>query len=452
MRRETIRMDTLNSFSPQASLVMVGHAFQKLGIWSVIERQVKIKQKVRRYTPTQKLLDAFINMLAGGQGLVEVNTRVRTDQLVQLAFGRDGCAEQSTISDTFSAASLENVQQLRAGLKQILRRHGQCAGHNYRRQYQLLDVDLTGLRAGASAEGATTGYFADRRQRRGRQLGRVLATRTQELVVERLYEGKRQLDHTFQGLVLAAEDVLDLAENKRKRTILRADGGAGDDANINWTLTREYYLLTKVRNWQRAYKLAQTVKRWYADPKVADRQLGWVQTPARYARSTRQVAVRHPKKTKTGQVAWHYHVLVFNLTDAMLFQLSGQPQPCRPTTRQRLLAAAYAYDLRDGGLETQNRGDKQGLGLSKRNKRSLTGQEMLILLAQLAHNLVIWSRDRLAVTDPRFRHYGVQRVVRDLFQISGHVTLTAMGQIKQVVLNPDHPYAAAFQKAFGDDW
>lgn len=445
-------MDTLKIFSAQASLVMVGHAFQQLGIWAVIEQKVKVKQKVRCYTPGQKMLDAFVNMLAGGQGVVQVNTRVKPDQAVQLAFGRDGCAEQSTISDTFSAASPANVQELREALKQILHQHGRCAAHNYRRQYQLLDVDLTGLRAGASAEGATTGYFADRRQRRGRQLGRVLATRTEELVAERLYEGKRQLDHSFQELVLAAEDVLDLAENKRKRTILRADGGAGDDANINWTLTRQYYLLTKVRNWRRAYKLAQTVKRWYADPKVADRQLGWVQTPACYARATRQVAVRHPKKTKTGQMDWHYHVLVFNLTDAMLFQLSGQPQPCHPTTRQRLLAAAYAYDLRDGGLETQNRGDKQGLGLSKRNKRSLAGQEMLILLAQLAHNLVIWSRNRLAVTDPRFLHYGVQRVVRDLFQISGQVTLTAKGQIKQVVLNPEHPYAAAFQKAFGDDW
>lgn len=445
-------MDTPNNFSAQASLVMVGDTFQQLRIWPVIERRVKIKQKVRRYTPSQKLLDAFINMLAGGQGLVQVNTRVRPDRLVQLAFGRQGCAEQSTISDTFSAASLDNVKQLRAALQQILRRHGRCAAHNYRRQYQLLDVDLTGLPAGARAEGATSGYFADRHQRRGRQLGRVLAPHTQELVVERLYEGKRQLDHSFQALVQAAEDVLELAENKRKRTILRADGGAGDDANINWTLARHYYLLTKVRNWQRAYRLAQTVTRWYADPKVTDRQLGWVQTPAQYTRPTRQVAVRHPKKTKTGKTDWHYHVLVFNLTDAMLFHLSGQPRPCRPSTRQRLLAAAYAYDLRDGGLETQNRGDKQGLGLSKRNKRSLAGQELLILLAELAHNLVIWSRDHLAAVDPRFRHYGVQRIVRDLFQISGQVTLTPKGQIQQVVLNPAHPYAAAFQKAFGDDW
>jgi len=445
-------MDTLNTFSAQASLVMVGQAFRRRGIWAVIERQVKIKQKVRRYTPTQKLLDAFINILAGGQGLVQVNTRVRPDRLVQLAFGRDGCAEQSTISDTFSAASPEHVQQLRAALKHILRQHGRCAAYNYRRHYQLLDVDLTGLHAGASAEGATTGYFADRRQRRGRQLGRVLATHTEELVVERLYAGRCQLDASFQDLVRAAEDVLELTENKRKRTILRADAGAGDDRNINWTLARAYYLLTKVRNWRRAYKLAQTVTHWYPDPKVADRQLGWVQTPARYARPTRQVAVRHPKKTKTGQVDWHYHVLVFNLTDAMLFQLSGQPQPCRPTARQRLLAAAYAYDLRDGGLETQNRGDKQGLGLSKRNKGHLAGQELLILLAQLAHNLVIWSRDQLAATAPRFRHYGVQRIVRDLFQISGQVTLSPKGQIQQVVLNPDHPYAAAVQKAFGDDW
>ena len=51
-----------------------------------------------------------------------------------------------------------------------------------------------------------------------------------------------------------------------------------------------------------------------------------------------------------------------------------------------LLAALHAYDQRDGGLETQNKGDKQGLGLNKRNKRRFCAQEILVLMAQLAHD------------------------------------------------------------------
>lgn len=442
-------MDTFTDYTKQAGLVLIGKHFIAKGMWAVIEQEVQIKQKTRQHTPHEKMLDAFISMLAGGHGLVEINTRVRPDPMVQLAFGRQRCAEQSTISDTFDACTPTNVQQLRTALKKILRQHGRCYQHDYEHQWQLLDVDMTGLLAGRQGEGVTKGYFAHQRQGRGRQLGRVLATRYEELVVERLYPGKRQLDQSFQDLVLALEDVLDLPENKRKNTILRMDGGGGDDANINWALNRGYHLLTKVRNWQRAYKLAQTVTEWWPDLKVPDRYVGWVETPHVYAAPTRQVAIRHPKKKKDGSPGWHYHVLVFSLTDAMLFDLSGREQPAQPSVRESLFAAVYAYDQRDGGLETQNRGDKQGLGLSHRNKRSFAAQEMLVLLAQLAHNLIIWSRNQLCAVETRFRKFGIQRMTRDVFQIDGQVSLSATGCVQHVTLNGRHPHAAAFQRAFG---
>ena len=98
-------MKTSTEFTRQASLVMVGQKFLELGLWSTIEKYVRIKQKIRCYTPYQKMLDAFITMLAGGRGIVESNTCVRPDRVVQLAFGRTGCAEQSTISETFNGST-----------------------------------------------------------------------------------------------------------------------------------------------------------------------------------------------------------------------------------------------------------------------------------------------------------------------------------------------------------
>lgn len=55
---------------------------------------------------------------------------------------------------------------------------------------------MTGLPAGRLGEGVTKGYFANMRNRRGRQLGWVLAIWYEELMVERFAErdGKRQLD------------------------------------------------------------------------------------------------------------------------------------------------------------------------------------------------------------------------------------------------------------------
>ena len=41
------------------------------GFGETVGTHVRIKQKVIRHTPLDKLLDAFINILAGGEGLVE---------------------------------------------------------------------------------------------------------------------------------------------------------------------------------------------------------------------------------------------------------------------------------------------------------------------------------------------------------------------------------------------
>src|SRR5437762_1350118 len=73
----------------------------------------------------------------------------------------------------------------------------------------------------------TKGYSANQRNRRGRQLGRVVASRYDEVVVDRLFDGKTQLTKALQPLLLAAEQTLDLDEGKRRRTIARVDAGGG---------------------------------------------------------------------------------------------------------------------------------------------------------------------------------------------------------------------------------
>src|SRR5208337_503372 len=153
-------------------------------------QSVHIKQKVLRHTPTDKLKDCLINILAGGSGLVETNTLVRPDRAIQVAFGRGACAEQSTISDTLNACTAENVNQMRAAINLILRQYGCCCKHKYDRHWQLLDVDVTGMPAGRLGEGVTKGYFAGEKNCRGRQLGRVLASWYDEIVVDKLYNGK----------------------------------------------------------------------------------------------------------------------------------------------------------------------------------------------------------------------------------------------------------------------
>src|SRR5258707_10974690 len=99
-------------FSARAALVALGLWLKQQKIWTPIEEKVNIAQKTVQHTPVQKLLDAFIALLAGAHGLVEINKRVRSDPALQHAFGREACAEQSVVQETLDACTQDNVQQM----------------------------------------------------------------------------------------------------------------------------------------------------------------------------------------------------------------------------------------------------------------------------------------------------------------------------------------------------
>src|SRR5204862_6017019 len=106
-----------------------------------------------------------------------------------------------------------------------------------------------------------------------------------------------------------------------------------------------------------------------------------------------------------------------------------------------LLAYVTFYDQRGGGVETSFKGDKQGLGMTKRSKKRFEAQQMVMLLSALAHNVIVWARHWLA--SPTLHHYGMLRLVRDVFHISGFLLTDACGQVVRIVLNQAAPLASA---------
>ncbi len=70
---------TTKHFSPTASLAAIGVKLSQLNLFGPIRTTVQIRQKTIKHTPTDKLSDAFISLLAGAHGLVEINTRLRAD-------------------------------------------------------------------------------------------------------------------------------------------------------------------------------------------------------------------------------------------------------------------------------------------------------------------------------------------------------------------------------------
>ena len=114
---------TTRRFSSRTSLAALGVKLRSLDVFGPIRDTVRIAQKAVKHTPAQKLSDAFIAMLAGAHGLVERNTRVRSDRALPVACGRTACAEQAVVQETLDACTAEHVAHLEQAVDALDRQH-----------------------------------------------------------------------------------------------------------------------------------------------------------------------------------------------------------------------------------------------------------------------------------------------------------------------------------------
>ena len=357
---------------------------------------------------------------------------------MQAAFGRTACAEQSVVQETLDACTDTHVAQMHQAMDAIYRQHSRGYRHDSPRSLQVLDADMTGMPCGKKAAFATKGYFAKQRNRRGRQLGRVLASRYDEIVVDRLFGGTTQLTIALRPLVQAAEQTLELDDDKRRRTLWRLDAGGGSVAEVNWLLDRGYQVHCKDYSGTRAQTLAASVTTWVDDPRIPERQVGWVTVAATpYSRPVRRIAVRCRKKN--GQ--WGVGVLISTLSPPEVLTLTRQPVDRLQTPTAVLLAYVSLYDQRGGGVEIAIKGDKQGLGMTKRNKKRFAAHQMVTQLTALAHNTMVWTRHWLTPYAPTLKRWGILRMVRDVCQVSGKIVFDHRHSISHIMLNAADPLA-----------
>lgn len=402
-------------------LCLLGHYLSQEGVLEPL-CGVHIAQKSIKHSPQQKMIDALMSILSGCKALYEIDVRVRPDVPLQKAFGRDRCADQSTIQRTLNAFTPENVHQLREAVEAIGRRYSAVFSHDFEEQMLILEVDLTGLRASRQAEGSTKGYFSGERNATGRQLVRVSAPQYKEVLFEKLYAGNTTSCEVLKGTMKEVERILSLAEDrqKRRRILVRLDGGFGTDANLNWLMWRGYEFIAKGYGGKRAKKLASSVAEdgWQEGP-TKSQKLGVPSSPHRYARKSKSV-VRHWVDEK-GKPYQDYLVCT-------LFWL-GSSQ------------IATLYDAR-GAMEVDIKGDKRGLGIENRRKKSFHAQEALVLLAQLSHNLLVYFK-RWFLEGTAAAKLGVERLVRDVLAMAGEVRVGRISGKVRLKLPHLHPWAKA---------
>ena len=411
--------------SAHASLCLLGTYLRRTGFFVSLEDRMQIQQKTVKYTPVQKLEMFFVALLAGAKAVSQTNTTLGVDPALCRAFGLPSCADQSVIAATLSAATETDVLALQVALGEIFRRFSQTIRQDLTRAILVLDVDLSPLPASRQAEGSERGYMGRCRSKTGRKLVRVRAAQSQETVWETVVPGRTAESlPVLQEAVTHAERLLGLegedepAQRKRGRVELRLDSGWGSTPMITWLLARGYQVTGKFKSTSRVRKLVRGITEWQPTSSPG-REAAVVKEPVSFERPLAQYAVRTPSKEKAGG---YYQAVLF-------------------TTRTELGIRAVVdhYDGR-AGIEADLKGDKRGLGLAVIRKHRLAAQRLVVLLMQLAHNVLIWSRRWLAAQAPRLSGCGIVRLVQEVWAVPGRVKL-AGEQIRTVRLCRDHPRA-----------
>lgn len=410
----------------RASLCALGEYLRRRCFFAPLMEQVKIAQKVVKYRPIEKLLDGLLGMLCGAKTIAQSNVTIKVDPAVQRAFGRKGCAEQSTIARTLHACTADNVAQLERVCDYYLRRYGATPRHPFHETLLWVDADVTPMPIGAKAEGSERAWLGRNRSKTGRKTLRLTASTYREILHETLLRGKASAVPALKAAVLELEAKLGWTRELRQQIVLRLDGGFGTTAVLNGLLSRGYQVVAKISHSGRVRKLRQHVGPWQPTSSEG-REIAAVLAPLRFCRTTRQWVIRTPQE-KGG---YQYAALVTTLTD---------------------WAAAELADGYDGRamIEATFCQDKQGLGLVKRRQRKWEAQQMVLLLARLAHHLLLWSKrwlSRVPATRWRLRGYGLVRLLQEVWTVPG-VIRWRRGWMVSICFNPLHPLAKVLRHSF----
>jgi hypothetical protein len=320
-----------------------------------LREQVQISQKTVRYRPIDKVLDGLLGILCGAKTISHRHGTIRLDPAVQRAFGRTGCAEQSTIARTLPACTTEQVAQLEGVSRYDLKRYGLTPRHRFDEKLLWVEVDVTPRPIGARAEGSERTWRGRNRSKTGRKTLRWTASAYREMLHETLLRGKASTMPALKPALGELETHLGWTRERRPRMVLRLDGGFGTTEILHGLLSRGYQVVAKISHSGRVGKLRQRIGPWQPTSSLG-REMAAVLYPHRFCRTTCQWVIRTPKDKGGDQ----YAVLVPTLT------------ACDP------VALADAYD---GWalIEATFCQDKQALGLVTRRHRQWEAQQMVLL-------------------------------------------------------------------------
>jgi hypothetical protein len=278
----------------RASLCALGEYLRRHCFFAPLREQGQLSQKTVRHRPLDKRLDGLWGILGGAKTISQSNITIRLEPAVQRAFGRTGCAEQSTIARTLQASTAETVDQLSRVSWYSLKRYGQTPHHRFTERLLWGDVEVTPVPIGVQAEGSERTWMGRNRSKTGRNVLRWTASDYREVLHETLLRGKASAVPALKAALGELETRLGWTRERRQRIVLRLDGGFGTTEVLNGLLSRGYQVVAKISHSGRVRKLRQALGPWQATSSPG-REIAAVLHPHRFCRATRQWVIRTPK-------------------------------------------------------------------------------------------------------------------------------------------------------------
>lgn len=239
-----------------------------------------------------------------------------------------------------------------------------------------------------------------------------------ETLFSRLYPGQQHSSPTYIPVLEAINHSLNFTPAQKQRTILRSDSGFGGDDNVNYALADQWQVLTKGSGGHRPGVFAQQVQStaWLV-LRPDDRWVAQTVNPPTYIKPVQHLVLRWQTQSRELKHA----TVVCSILDWSMAEIIDH------------------YDDR-GACEAEIQADKGGLKLCKRRKKQLAAQEALILLTDVAHNLLAWASAWMFPQGPLVE-FGTTRLVEDVLTIPGRLIFEGE-HLVEVQLNELHPHAS----------
>jgi len=205
--------------------------------------------------------------------------------------------------------------------------------------------------------------------------------------------------------------------HQRGRVLRRFEAGFGSAANINWLVHRGYHVRSQGYSRKRAVAFARRVKRW----QHLNRGTWMAPAPS-------HLCCHSYRRTQTVMWRWQ-HPRSRRFTYALL--------SCSLWDRDRV-PVSDLYDDR-ARIDNEIQADTGGLLLPRRRKQHLNAQAALVLLTDLAHNILAWTR-RCWAAQPALGNVGLYVVLNEILTMPGKL-LFQDRQLVKLRLKATHPLA-----------